>query len=261
MTTELYFKTSKAKILKILVISLKNLVTECNFQFSKKKIKVVKLNVDRDVLLKLELYSDMFEVYNCEYKEERPLVLGINIYRLYKIFMNCNTNDIVEFTNKKSSGIMDIRFTNRNMISTYNFNLIELDVEEYKMKEEINYDTILLYNSTKLKKLFRNIKHLSKNIEIKTSNSKLFISCDGDFVKQETIISKGSGEKINDLVFIKDKKHLINQGVYDNDKLLSFSNCYSLCNDIKIFIKNDSPICLEYVLGDYGKINLLVSQI
>lgn len=259
--TELYFKTSKAKILRILIVSLKNLVTEVNFKFSKKKIKVVKLNIDRDVLLKLELYSDMFEVYNCEYEEDKPLVVGINIYRLYKVFMNCGINDIVEFTNKKNSGIMDIRFTNRNMISTYQFNLIELDVEEYKMIKEIDYDTILLYNSSKLKKLFRNIKHLSKNIEIKTSNGKLFISCDGDFVKQETIISKGSGEKINDLIFIKDKKNIINQGIYDNNKLLSFSNCYSLCNDIKIFIKNDNPICLEYILGDYGKINLLVSQI
>jgi hypothetical protein len=96
---------------------------------------------------------------------------------------------------------------------------------------------------------------LAKVIEIKYYNKQLTFSCKGDFASQETIMT----EKTQDIKFFKEE-NTIYQSYFKAKTLLSFNKFTNLCNNIKLYFKNEHPLLLEYSIGTLGKIKIYVSQ-
>ena len=98
--------------------------------------------------------------------------------------------------------------------------------------------------------------NIGENIEIKSVGSTLILNCDGDFAKQETILS----ETQNGLSFSKSSgPEMPIQGVFSLKYLLLFTKCTNLCNLIHMYIKNDYPLVIRYDVANLGHIKLCLS--
>jgi len=262
----LELKTIQCIIFKTLIEALKEIVFDINIQFSETNIKIMKMDHSHTIVALLDLDTTKFEYYKCEriinnqripYTEENPLVIGINILYLFKLLKNLSNDDILSLIiDDENSGYLEIiiQNTNKNFISKYNLNLIELN-EETLIPKKINYNNIITFNSINFQKLIKEMNLLSKIIEIKYYNKQLIFSCKGDFASQETIMT----DKTEDIKFYKEENEIY-QSYFKAKTLLSFNKFTNLCSHIKLYLKNECPLLLEYSIGTLGKIKIYVSQ-
>lgn len=256
----LELRTTQSSIFKILIEALKEILIDVNMEFSNEYIRIVKMDITQTVLVNLELKSENFVesgFYKCDYTKENPLVLGVNIFYLFRLLKTLNNDDILSFyVDDTNPGVLDIRLENnaKSSVTKYALNLIEIDEEDLSVPK-IDFDTIITYNATCFQKLIKDMSALSDTIEIKSYNKQLMFSCVGDFASQETTIGEGTDD-------IKFNKHtdVIIQGCYLSKHLLSFTKCTNLCNNVTLYLKNDYPLFIKYTAGCLGKITLVVAS-
>lgn len=263
----LELKTIQCIIFKTLIEALKEIVFDVNIQFTEHNIKIMKMDHSHTIVAILDLDTSKFESYKCEriinnqripYTDENPLVIGINILYLFKLLKNLSNDDILSLIiDDDNSGYLEIiiQNTNKNFISKYNLNLIELN-EETLIPKKTDYNNVVTFNSVNFQKLIKEMNLLSKIIEIKYYNKQLIFSCKGDFASQETILT----DKTEDIKFYKEQSDEIYQSYFKAKTLLSFNKFTNLCSHIKLYLKNEYPLLLEYSIGTLGKIKIYVSQ-
>ena len=260
-------KTTQSSIFKVLIEALKEIIIEANIEFTNKYIKIAKTDVSDTVLINLELKADKIRqsgTYVCEYTEENPLIIGINILHLFKLLKTSNNDDILSlYVDDENKGVLYMKLENssKSAITEYKINLLEIDIINYKLPEN-DYDTIIIYNSSNFQKIIKDINNLqAKYIDIKSYNKQLIFSGQGDFAYQETTIGeKVNNNEIDNIKFNKYDNTKIFQGKYLTKHLLSFTKCTNLCNNITLKLKNDFPLILTYTAGVLGKITLAIAQ-
>lgn len=262
----LNIKTIQCLILKTLFECLKEIVFDVNIYFTNKSIRIMKMDHSHTIVLLLELDTTKFEQYKCgkminnnfiEYTEENPLIIGVNILYLFKLLKNISNNDILTLSiDQENTGYLEIIIENteKNILSKYNLSLIELN-EEILTPKEIEYNDIININTTYFLKLIKEMNQYSKILEIKSYNKEIIFSCKGDYTSQETILS----EKSESLNFLKTSSDIY-QSYFKIKNLLSFGKFSNLCNIVKLNLRNEYPLLLEYQVGNLGKINIYLSQ-
>lgn len=256
MVKLLSLQTVQTSIFKIIVETLKEILTDVNIEFSRDYIKIVKLDVSLTVLVNMKLETENFEKYECNYTEEEPLSVGVNIFNLFKLLKTIGNDDILSLIiDSENSGILEINIENdtKNSLTRYSLNLIEVDEKKFTLPE-MEFESIVTFNASSFQKIIKDCNALSDTIEIKTYNNQLIFSCMGDFAAQETII----GEKTDDIKFDKCGPTIV-QGCFLIKYLMSFIKFTNLSNNIKIFLKNDYPLIVKYTAGNLGEISLLVA--
>jgi proliferating cell nuclear antigen len=254
-------KTTQSSVIKVLIEALKEIIIEVNIEFTNKYIKITQTDVSETVLINLELKAEKIlqsGYYHCEYTEENPLIVGVNILHLFKLLKTLNNDDILSlYIDNINKGVLNIKLENssKSSITKYTLNLIEINVVKYNLPED-GFDTIIVYNSTNFQKIIKDINNLqAKYIDIKSYNKQLIFSGQGDFANQETTI----GEHTDDIKFNK-YSPIIFQGKFLTKHLLSFTKCTNLCNNITLKLKNDFPLIISYTAGVLGKITLAIAQ-
>ena len=93
-------------------------------------------------------------------------------------------------------------------------------------------------------------------IEIKSVGSELILNCCGDSASQETCLC----ETNNGLQFTQSAApETPIQGIFSK-YLLLFTKCTNMCNQIRIYIKNDYPSMITYSVANLGDIKLCLSS-
>lgn len=241
----LEISTVQATAFRILVEALKEILIDANFEFSKEGIRIMKMDSSSTVLVHLKLLSENFESYKCE----QPLNLGINMFNLFKLIRTIGNDDTLTiYYDDDKLGVLGIRIENgnKNQITKYTLNLMEIDIEKFDIEPEV-FESEISMPSGDFQKIIKDIAGLSDTIEIKSIRNKLIFSCDGDFASQDTEI----GETQNGIIFTKNTDKII-QGKFSAKYLVSFTKFTNLCNTIQIYIKNDYPIIIQYSCASLG---------
>lgn len=245
MVRVLEISTVQATSVRILVEALKEILIDANFEFSSDGIRIMKMDSSSTVLVHLKLQADSFESYECKH----PLVLGINMFNLFKLIRTIGNDDTLTiFYDDSKLGVLGIRIENgnKNQVTNYTLNLMEIDVEKFDIEPE-EFKSEITMPSADFQKIIKDIAGLSDTIEIKSIGNKLIFSCDGDFASQDTEI----GETQNGITFTKNSDKII-QGKFSAKHLVSFTKFTNLCNTIQIYIKNDYPIIIQYSCASLG---------
>ena len=261
----LEIKTIHANSFKILIESLKECLTDVNFQFEKKQIvdglqlgglSIVSLNNSSSILVHLKLNAFNFEYYYCE---KDKLNLGINVVYLFKLIKTINNNDILTlFVDDEDINKLGIRIENaeRNYLSTYKLNLMDLDSNDFSIPPT-EFSSIITMSSHEFHKICKDLNNISDKVEIKNINQKLIFTANGEIASNEIIF----GETTNRLKIESNNNNEIIQGIYDLKNLTVFTKCTNLCQSINIYMKNDYPLVIKYSIGTLGFIHLCLSSI
>ena len=257
MDTDKYIfnvKTVQTGAIRILVESLKEILTDANFVIDENGIKLIAMDSSHTVLIHMKLDASKFEYYECK----KPMKIGINMLNLFKLIKTMNNTDTLSFYIKKDNenklGIL-INNQDKNTQTIYELNLLDIPEEDIQIPP-IEFETELTLPSGDFQKLIRDMVNIGDNMEIKSVGSTLILNCIGDFASQNTIL----GETQDGLQFRNSSSEDYPiQGIFSLKYLILFTKCTNLCNQIQLYIKNDYPLIIQYTVASLGTIRLCLA--
>ena len=106
----LLIKTVQSQSIKILVESLKEVLTDINVYFDSNGMKIMTMDNARVALVYVRLVRENFEEYFCENK----VICGLNMIYLFKLIKTLNNNDVITmFIRKSQPNELGIRIENK----------------------------------------------------------------------------------------------------------------------------------------------------
>jgi proliferating cell nuclear antigen len=99
---------------------------------------------------------------------------------------------------------------------------------------------------------------LGEKMEVTSSGTNLIFRCVGDFAEQETVIADNQASM---KVQTKGTTSEIVQGVFQLKHLVLFTKCTTLCPSIELYLKNDYPLILRYMVANLGEVKLVLAPI
>jgi len=254
----LYIKTVQSSAIKVLIEALKEILTDCNMEFDSNIIKIQALDPTHTVLVHLKLDAVNFEKYHCPQK----LTLGINTLNLFKLIKIMNNNDTLTLcVEKENSSQLCIKIENgeRNQMTTFNLNLMDLNEENVSIPA-MTFNSVITLPSSDFQKLCRDAYNLSDNIEIKSIGQTLTFSLKGDWCEQETTIGECLGTSGMNFIKKQENDEII-QGIFSLKHLVLFTKCTNLSSSIELYLKNDYPLIIKYSVANLGEIKLCLAPI
>jgi len=247
-------KTVQSGAIRILIEALKEILTDGNITITPEGIKLIAMDPTHSVLIHLKLQSENFEYFQVSKK----ITIGINMLNLFKLIKTMTNSEtltlFVEKNNENQLGII-IHNSEKNSQTTYKLNLLDIQEDDIDIPPA-EFETELTLPSGDFQKIIRDMINIGENIEIKSIGSQLILNCSGDFASQETIL----GETNNGLKYKQAAdESLPIQGLFSLKYLILFTKCTNLCNQINIYIKNDYPLIIKYLVASLGTIKLCLA--
>ena len=258
----LELKTVQANPFRILIEALKEFLTDVNIEFTKQTetneggLSIIALNNSSSILVHLKLQAKNFDEFNCKNEQ---INIGVNMTYLFKLIKTINNTDILTlFLDDTDINKLGIKIENsdKNYISTYKLNLMDLDKTIYSIPPT-DFTTIITMSTHEFHKICKDLSIISDTVEIKSYQKKLIFTATGDIASNEVIC----GETQNGLTIISKNDDEIIQGVYDLKNLILFTKCTNLCTCVDLFMKNDYPIVIKYDVAQLGSVHLCLSSI
>ena len=246
-------RTVQSAAFRTLIEALKEILTEANLEFDSTGMKVIDVDETHTVLTFLRLHADRFEYFYCPAK----YVLGINMIYLFKLIKTLSNNDSLSLFLPASNPIkLGIRAENaeKGTTNTWMMKLFDTNVENIEFPN-ISFTSIIHMPSTDFQKICRDFNALAEKLEITSSNSDLIFRCVGDFVDGETVMMSNQQSGIE----VERKTNEIVQGMFELKYLVLFTKCTNLCTSIQIFLKNDYPLVLRYMVANLGEVRLVLA--
>lgn len=248
-------KTVQAGAFRILIEALKEILTDANLEFDGTGMKVMAMDSSHTVLVHLKLHADNFEHYHIS---KNKIVLGVNMINLFKLIKTMGNNDTLTlYVNDGAENLLGILLENeeKNLKTQYELNLMDLNEENMSIPAA-EFKSVITMPAVDFQKICRDMHNLADNIEIQSVGSQLVFRCNGDFASQETVI----GETFAGMSFVKnDNPDDIMQGLFALKHLVLFSKCTNLCPSIELYLKNDYPLIIKYLVASLGEIKLCLA--
>jgi proliferating cell nuclear antigen len=247
----LYICTVQSQSIKILIESLKEVLTDINLYFDTNGLKIMTMDTSRVALVYVRLHEDHFEEYHCESK----IMCGINMIYFFKLLKTVGNNDVLTlFIRKNNFNELGIRIENKEKNTVTESYLKMLDISEEKLEiPDIQYDSVISMPSVDFQKYCRDLSVISNRVSITSNDSKFILESNGDFASQKIII----GEAQNGLIFSKKNQKV--SGTFDLKYLNSFTKSTNLCSTVEIFLKTEFPLIIEYNVANLGKLQFCLA--
>ncbi len=247
-------KTVQSGAFRVLVESLKEILTDTNIIFDPTGIKLIATDTSQIVLIHMKLHAENFEYFYCEKKT----TIGVNMMNMFKLIKVMSNNDTLSlFIEKDNPNRLGIKINNveKNVQTLFKMNLLDISEDEISIPPA-KFETELTLPSSDFQKIIRDMTNIGENIEIKSVGSTLILNCDGDFANQETVLCE-TQEGLSFSKSMSPEKPI--QGIFSLKYLLLFTKCTNLCNLIHMYIKNDYPLVIRYDVANLGHIKLCLS--
>ena len=263
----LFLKTAYVIPFKTLTEVLSNVLTETTWVFiapdPKNPDKFVGLEIatadtTRTIYIKVRLDAKEFQPYFCKYDR---FELGICLQNLYKLLKSVDKDDTMSLyveENDKQSLIIEIENEDKKSKTYYKLKLLDLN-QTSKKTAKIEFDIKITMPSGEFHKLCREMNNIAEYVDIKCTSKNIIFTCKGDCAERSTIYKSEEGG-LNISSENKKSQNIV-QGIYELKNIVLFSKCANLCNDIKIFMKNDFALTIIYTIATLGTITIALSPV
>jgi proliferating cell nuclear antigen len=258
-------KTIQSNAFKTLIDAIKDILIEANLHFTKTGITLnAAKKPTHEMSIIMNLMKDKFQIY--ELKEDK--ILGVDMVNLHKLIKTMNNDDsLTLYYDKIDPNNLGIRMENekKNCITDYKLKLLDLNPDkEFKLPSDSNktyFQTILSVPSQIFHKIIKDMANISDSIEITSMSDILTFTGKGDFASQSSTLKQKDNKKDDESIKISKKadNSEIIQGLYELKNLTTFTKCVGLCSSVELYLKNDYPLFIKYLVADLGYIYLILS--
>ena len=279
-------KTTQSSAIKILVDTLNSLLTDVNITFypsmdqdgsdseseeseeenssensSRKKNKkggVVIKEVNKTITVLVYCKLDGFEEYKYNWHKSK-LMIGVklpNLLKCLKCMTHFDTMSWIIEEEDMNKLVVILESTERNEKKIFKLNLMDLDDEKYEI-EPVQFPYGITLPSQDFHKYCKDMASVMANkMDIQTTSNMVFLSGKSDIGSVDFQI----GETIGGLqIDVNTDKNEIVQGISELKYLTIFTKCTNLCNEVKLFLKNDYALVVRYQVAALGEIKLVLS--
>jgi len=225
-------------------------------------MKIVSIDQTQVMIIQMKLNASQFDVFECI---PANYDIGINLQHLNKALKILDTTDTLsliidddDLANLK----LKIENTDPNdpHESVVHVKLMEVNKKKYDIPP-VPCEALVKINATSFHKICREMHTLSEHIEIQVTQKSIKYSCVGDVIDRNSTYTTGDDVcnlkiKLSDPVKIP-----VVQGIFELRNIVTFTKCGGLCDYIRIYMKNDKPICIKYTIATLGQITILLSPV
>ena len=256
-----YLETIQTNVIKVLFESLKELLGDVNMVFTPEGVRICEIDDYETLMVDLFLDKDKLEDYYCP----QTIEIGISIPNLYKVLKTMSSsNHLTMYMTREDPSVLEIVINSDDSVqkSEFTLNLMDLENENNLGFPDEEYTLILKMSSAEFKQICQNTKSIeTKNIKITYSKGVYTFSADGNIGRQK--ITHVAEQVLQDEEEVEEQKENLSyfyEGVFNLEKLASFTKCASITKKVKLYFENDQPVICEYELP-CGDLNLMLSQI
>jgi proliferating cell nuclear antigen len=239
------FRTVQSNAIRILIESLKNILSDVNIQISPDGIKILAMDGAKVAVVHLKLDSQQFEYFDCSI----PVKIGINMLSLHKILKSVKNNDIITFYIKReSSSELNVKIENKDKKTVIISVLKLLDINDPIFDvPNIEFESVITMPSNDFQSYISDLAIISNILFIESTETEFILSAEGDFASQNIII----GETNNGLIV---SKRSVEKGEFNIKYLQLFTKSTNLCTTVEIYLKSKFPLILVYNVANLGKL-------
>ncbi|KAJ3079190.1 hypothetical protein HK102_003965 [Quaeritorhiza haematococci] len=246
------FKTVKSAIFKNLIKSLKFVLNEGNLVFTKHGMKMAAVDPRKIALVHLQIDESSFEFYHCD----EDIVAGVDIGHLHRIVKTINANDTLSFfIDRHDKCKLGISLHNAEKQREVRYQLKLLQLTQYTITDSIEYDHYPPeVSSQEFQKICRDMASMGAQVvEIRNVNRQLIFKALGGIAEHKVIVNivPMSGE-------VQVPSSVV-QGTFLIKFLIAFAKATHLSPRVKILLKNNCPLIIEYNVSSLGMLQYVLS--
>jgi proliferating cell nuclear antigen len=241
---------AEAATFKKVLNSIKDLITETNFDCSASGIALQSMDSSHVCLVSLLLRPDGFESFQCH----RPMTLGINLASMTKI-MGCSGNDDkFSIICKEGTDVLKFRFESVAVSKISNFELKLMDIQgEALGVPDQDFGAKVTMPSGEFQRLCRDLSVLGDSTKITVAKHKISFSVAGETGNAEIVLD--TTKKVADMPdqLKIEFKYGCTSG-FALRYLVYFTKATALSEDVVLYLTDDQPLIVQYDIKNLGYI-------
>ncbi|OLY81477.1 Proliferating cell nuclear antigen [Smittium mucronatum] len=251
-------RLSQASILKKIVESVKDLVSQANFDCSESGISFQAMDESNIALSSFLLRSDGFDPYRCD----RNLSLGIKFSTLSKILKCAGNDDVVIIKYEDDNDILSLVFKDQKneRISEFSIKLLDIDSEYLSIPEQ-EFECNVSMSSSEFSRICRDLMTIGSSVVIDATKEGVKFSSTGDegngsvLLKQSPSIDDDGRKTVGTTVNMTEPVSLELSLKYLNN----FTKASPLSDSVLINMSNGIPVLFQFNVGDIGYIRYFLA--
>ncbi len=227
-----------------LVESLASMLSEAIFDFSGAGLSLSAMDPAHVGLAKLDLPSSGFEEFECTIS----LSVGISLNALSKLVKTSpfrSKTAVVELVVAGGELQINLREPIEALsVGSFDLKLMDIGAEALSVAGFMS-NTCITMSSAAFENALLDLRTLdASSATISVTNGKAFCSASGNEMFSEVGLRLKTSEVVGE-----------DTGVFSLKLLLCFAKAKVLSDTVTVHLSNDGPLCVEYKLGDHGKLS------
>ena len=242
----MHLKTIQASAIKGIFEVLKDIINDVNVYFGPGGLKILTLDTARVTLVHMTLAAENFEEYDCP----TEIAAGLNMANTYKLLKSVGPADTLTM-NIKGTDSLECIIENTAKKSTTSFRLKLLDINEDILEvPDISMDIITTMPSLDFQRVARDMGNLANDMTIFRDDTRLELSCKGDFADQETVLE------------FPDAVTKRTGAMYNLKYINLFTKATGLCSSVQLMQDSSDdqmPIVFRYGIANLGEVRFYLA--
>ena len=248
-------RTVQSSAIRTLVEALKEILTDVNIELDSSGMKIIAMDTSHVALIHMKLLAKNFEKFYCP----KPVICGVSMLRLFKLLKIMSPNDTLTIyieEDEPSDLKINIETGEKGLRHKFSLKLMDLFVDKVEVPPA-EFSSVLRLPSSDFQKLCRDMNNLADEIEIKSSGNQLIFTISNDWVDQQTVMRESDNGGMTYIQNLTPDEVI--QGIFSIKKLVLFTKCTNLCQNIEIYLKNDYPIIIKYSVANLGEVKFCLA--
>jgi proliferating cell nuclear antigen len=243
-------KLPQAALLKKILDSIRDLVTDANFDCSSAGISLQAMDSSHVSLVFLMLRNDGFQHFRCD----RSLQLGMNLAALGKILKCAGNDDSVTIEAQDDADSVSFVFESetKDKVSDFKLKLIDIDSEHLGIPDQ-EYSAVIKMPSGEFQRICRDLATMGDTVIIHATKEGVKFSVQGDETGGNIMVRQNNSvDKPSENVSIS-----LNQPVtlsFALRYLNNFAKATGLSDFVSLSMNKDVPLVVEYKIAEIGHI-------
>jgi len=239
-------RLGQASLLKKILESLKDLVTDANFDCSPTGVALQAMDSSHVSLVSMLLQQEGFEKYRCD----RAIQLGINLNAMSKVMKCAGNDDSVTIKSKEEGDTVNFTFENQKQskISEFELKLLEIDADSLGIPDT-EYQEVIKMPAAEFQRICRDLTILGDTVIISATKKGVKFSVSGDVGNGNVQCKPSSGvdAKEDEQVTIELEEPV--SLTFALKYLNYFTKATSLATTVSLSMSKDVPLVVEYPIS------------
>lgn len=282
MVLILELKTTQTSAIKILTDTLNSLLSDVNFIFKPNQYKnqddtddsdkscseqredqtggliIKEINKTGTIMVYAKLDANKFDVYTYNYNKKK-LTIGLNLNNLLKCLKCMSNFETMTWqvdSEDMNKFVIILEGSERKEKKIFKLNLMDLEEDKYEV-EPIDFPYSITLLSQDFHKYCKDMASVTDKMELMCTNNKVIFSGNGELGQVEFEVGETNGGLSIEIG--SNCSDEIVQGLFELRFLIIFTKCTNLWPTVKLFLKNDYPLIVQYNVASIGIIKLVLS--